>query len=196
MMRNYIQTLLVLFMSVLVTHVQADEVASTPDKPKVLMYIQPVEYTNPIKLWHYYKDYWFYQGPVVEAEARQKISQQYGDVEFCDGNASGRVLLWLQPKMFYNPQLEVFYGEVMVNVYKGQGEFVTSYRGKSNVRGMLGAYADIWIQKAYALAVDHALAKMQRDVTLQNFMQDINGEAISCSMISLLPTAKIRAMSF
>jgi hypothetical protein len=61
---------------------------------------------------------------------------------------------------------------------------------------MLGAYADIWIQKAYALAVDHALAKMQRDVTLQNFMQDINGEAISCSMISLLPTAKIRAMSF
>ncbi len=105
-MRNYIQTMIVLCLSVLATHTQADVIASTSGNSKILMYIQPVEYTNPIKLWHYYKDYWFYQGPVVEIEAKQRLSQQYGEVEFCDGNATGHALLWLQPKMFYNPQLE------------------------------------------------------------------------------------------
>lgn len=181
-------------------HAQADEAGSSASMPKMLMYIQPVEYTNPIQLWHPYYGYWFYQGPVVEAQAMSKLSQAYGDVGVCERNQSGRVLTWIQPSMFYNPQVQNFYGKVTANVYTGMGKFVATYVGEATVYGLLNLGTDDKIASAYALALDNMIAKMQADATLQALV-DATGsvsanDATPCSMVTLLPTPKIRAISF
>jgi hypothetical protein len=173
----------------------ADSAAHAGTKHDVLLYIQPVEFTNPIKLWHPYSDYWFYQGPLVESIAVEKLGKVYGKVEVCDANQSGRVLVWLQPKMFYNPQVQQFYGKVTAEVYTGIGKHVGTYVGEANVHGIIGMQAESRIKQSYALAIDHAISKMKADSTLQT---QIGADAVSqtettpCSMVTLLPTNKLR----
>ncbi|MDP2153122.1 MAG: hypothetical protein Q8J66_05635 [Methylotenera sp.] len=167
---------------------------------QLLMYIQPVDYTNPIRLWHPYYDYWMYQGPVVEKVAMTKFTEAYGDVGMCEVSQSGKALVWLQPKLFYNPQVQLFYGEVAADVYKGIGEHLGEYVGKSQVRGFLNMHAEASIEEAYALAVADVVAKMQADTTLQTRMSNqaksSTAESTPCGMVTLFPTKKIRAMSF
>lgn len=185
---------------VMTVSVQAADAADNGSMPKMLMYIQPIEYTSPIQLWHPYHGYWFNQGPVVEALAMPKLSQVYGDVSLCESNQSGRTLVWLQPRMFYNPQVQIFYGKVTANVYTGVGNFVASYVGESSVHGFLDIQADHWIAQTYALAIDDMVAKMQTDSTLQALVDSASplsaSDAAPCSMVTLLPIPKIRVMSF
>jgi hypothetical protein len=195
-MKKYINSILLVLTLVLSFSTKADEANSTS---KILMYIQPVEYTNPIKLWHYYSDYWVYQGAVVEPLAMAKLSQAYGDVGLCEGNQSGKTLVWLQPRMFYNPQVQLFYGQVTANVYTGVGKLVASYVGKSKLHGFLDIKAEYWVEKSYALAIDDMVAKMQADKNLQTLINSPRTDSTNttpCSMVTLLPTPKIRVMSF
>lgn len=181
-------------------NVQAADAGGNASIPKMLMYIQPIEYISPIQLWHPYHGYWFHQGPVVEAQAMPKLTQAYGEVSLCESNQSGRTLVWLQPRMFYNPQVQLFYGKVTANVYTGVGNFVASYVGESSVHGFLDIQADDWIAKTYALALDEMVAKMQADRSLQALIDSTSAlsasDAAPCSMVTLLPIPKIRVMSF
>lgn len=172
--------------------------------PKLLMYIQSVDYTNPIKLWHPYHDYWFYQGPVVEKTAQSAFTHAYGDVGMCESHQSGKALVWLQPKMFYNPQVQLFFAEVTADVYKGVGEHIGEYVGKSQVRGFLSMQSEASIEQAYAGALADVVAKMQADTVLQAHLdshisskaQQTSADTTPCAMVTLFPTKKIRAMSF
>jgi len=194
-MKKHISKWLVVFGLVLSCSAWAEGAANAGTRPDILVYIQPVEFTNPIKLWHPYTDYWFYQGPLVEAIAVDKLGKAYGKVEVCDANQSGHALVWLQPKMFYNPQVQQFYGKVTAEVYTGIGKHIGTYVGEANVRGTLGLQAENWIKQSYALAIDHAVSKMKADQALQTQLgADTNraAETTPCSMVTLLPTNALR----
>jgi hypothetical protein len=200
-MKNRVTKLLALLALFINVHAQAEPTVTSSALPKMLMYIQPIEYTSPISLWSPYQNYWFYQGPMLEAQAMDKLSQAYGDVAVCEGNQSAKTLVWLQPRMFYNPQVQVFYGEIVANVYTGIGKLLSSYKGESKVRGLLNLQADDKIAKTYAVALDEIMVKMQADSALQTIL---SAEATSlsttdsapCSMVTLLPVPKIRVISF
>jgi hypothetical protein len=165
----------------------------------VMMYIEPVEYTNPIRVSQSYREFWYHQGPVVEPMALEKISRVYGKTSICDATQSGKVLVWVKPKMFYNPKMQNFYGNATINVYTGLGKHVGTYEGESSVRGFIDIQPQRWIKQSYALALDNAITKMQADVELQRVVDSAatpNSETTPCSMITLIPTPKIRAMSF
>jgi len=194
-MKKHISKWLVVSGLVLSFGAWAETTANAAPGPDMLIYIQPVEFTNPIKLWHPYTDYWFFQGPPVEAIAVDKLGKAYGKVEVCDANQSGRALVWLQPKMFYNPQVQQFYGKVTAEVYTGIGKHIGTYVGEANVRGMLGWQAETHIKQSYALAIDHVVSKMKADNALQaQFGADANqaAETAPCSMVTLLPTNALR----
>ena len=88
-------------------HVRAENTSN------VLLYIQPYEYSNEVKLAYFWQEYWFAQGPVVEPIAKDKLGKLYGNVNMCEGNDTGTMLLWLQPRMFYNGQAKLFTDDVM-----------------------------------------------------------------------------------
>lgn len=182
---------------------QAVVTDKTDDKPvaaDILLYIQPVEYTNPIRLSnHYSYAYWFEQGPVVEPIALDKFSQAFGAVSMCDGNQSAKTLVWLQPRMFYNPQSQMFYGQVTANVYTGIAQIKATYKGKSKLHGFLDIKPEVWIEKSYALAIDKVVAKMRADkkfMALIDNSQSGSRDATPCSMAGILPVPKVRALSF
>ena len=177
----------------------AEKVIDTSKNSNVLIYIQPFEYINEVKLQHFSQELWFAQGPMVEDIAKEKLKQIYGNVSMCEGNQSGKILIWLQPKMFYNGQLQVFYGEVKVNVYNGMGNYIDTYSGKSAQHGSLGIKPSYWLEKSYTQAIDQIQVKMQADKRLQALIDDTDAVTAAdtpCSMVTLLPVPRIRAMSF
>ncbi len=169
-------------------------VAESPSD--TLLYIQPFEYTNPIRLWHFSENYWFEQGPIVEKLALEKFSEKLGDVTMCESNQTGKILVWLQPKMFYNPQLQLFYGKIVANIYTGMGKQLASYTGEAHTSGYLDIYPEKAIEKSYALTLDDLITKMQSDPQLTSIQQNGSaGENTPCSMVTLLPVPKVRATS-
>ena len=198
-MKIYLLKVFVLLALFTTASVRAESVNESSPSTKMLMYIQPIEYTNPIYLWHPYDGHWVYQGPLLEGQAMAKFTQVYGDVGLCEGNQSGKTLVWLQPRIFYNPQVQIFYGKVTASVYTGMGTFVASYVGESSLHGYLNLKTDDSVEHAYALAMDTVLEKMQADAALQGMIasaRSASADATPCSMVTLLPVPKIRVMSF
>ena len=162
----------------------------------VLLYIQPYEYQNEVKLQHFSHEYWFAQGPMVEPIAKEKLGKLLGGLSMCEGNDTGKMLIWLQPKMFYNAQLQVFYGEISTNVYTGVGKLVGTYIGEYTQHGHLDIKPAHWLNKAYNKAMDNLVEKMQADSQLQSITSAAKAGDTPCSMVALLPLPKVRAMSF
>jgi hypothetical protein len=168
--------------------------AAAAEHPTMLLYIQPFEYANSIKLSSYYGEYWFSQGNMVETLAKTKLSQAYGDVSMCEGNQSGKTLVWLQPKMFYNPLMRAFYAKVTANAYTGVGKLLGSYVGESTQLGHLDIKPEIAMNKAYSAALTDMTAKMQADSSLQTAANSASAASSAdtpCSMVTLLPTPKL-----
>jgi len=167
--------------------------AKDADPSKMLVYISPQEYTYSIKLWHYYYSYWFEQGPAIESAAMQILSAEYGDVKMCEGNNTGNTLVWIKPRMYYNPQLETFYGEVTADVFSGSGKALGTYVGESRKRGFLDVYPVLQIESAYKVAMQNLLVKIKADQGLQAAINESTsaGETkYPCAMVAVLPPAK------
>ena len=167
----------------------------------MLLYIQPIEYTNSINVMNYYsKAYWFEQGPVVEPLALKQFNAAFSPVTMCEVGRSAKMIVWLQPRMFYNPQLKMFHGQITANVYTGKGELKSSYVGKSKVHGFVDIKPEKWIDKSYELAISKVVNKIKADKALQGLMntndQSAKMDGVSCGVVTSFPIPKVRALSF
>lgn len=181
---------------------QAGENAGgSSDVANMLLYIQPVEYTNSINVMnHFSKIYWFEQGPVVEPLALKQFNAAFSPVTMCEVGRSAKMIVWLQPRMFYNPQLQMFHGQITANVYTGKGELKSSYVGKSKVHGFIDIKPEIWIEKSYEQAMSKVVNKIKADKDLQQLMskndQTTTLDGVSCGIVTSFPIPKVRALSF
>ncbi len=94
----------------------------------------------------------------------------------------------------------MYYSKVTANAYTGIGEHIATYEAESGVWGAFNQQTETRIKESYALAVEGLIEKLKADSNFQSKLSGTeagtNGASTSCSMITLLPTTKIRAMSF
>ena len=167
----------------------ADEVPSN----QVVVYISPHEYTHEIKLWHFVKDYWFAQGPLIEPVLVKTLGATLGETAICDAGVTGKVLLWVKPEMFYNPHMRNFYGTINATVYSGSGHALATYSGKSRYSGDLDVLPAKSVQAAYDLAIQSFVDKMKADPAISKLLQEgipSNQSYTPCSMVAVLPGLK------
>jgi len=180
----------------LATSLRAEE--TTVAAANMLIYIHPQEYTSHIKLWQYYKDYWFQQGPLVEASALKVLGKEFGDVGMCDNNqTTSKTLVWLRPKMFYNPQVLVFYGKITAVAYNAAGSPIATYVGEASKQGFLDVKTEQQVTEVYEKTMQNLAEKMKADSNLQAALKAGAATAgTPCSMVSLLPAPKVQIMSY
>jgi hypothetical protein len=152
----------------------------------MLVYIHPQEYSHSLKLWHYYYDYWFEQGPVVEPLAISMLSEAYGDVKMCNPGSDGRSLLWIKPRMYYNPQMKYFYGEITATAFTSKGEELASYVGEAKKEGFLDILPGKQVQVVYQMAMQDLLTKMREDQQLQTLAANGEGNADAATVCATL----------
>lgn len=164
-----------------------------PPTSKVAVYISPYEYTNQIKLWHFMKDYWFAQGPLIEPVVTRTLSAKLGETVMCEAGVTANVLLWVKPRMFYNPHMRNFYGTINAVVYTGGGKAIASYTGESRYSGDLDILPANSVQVAYDLAIQQVADKIQADPVIKKLIDEGISSRESytpCAMIAVLPGLK------
>lgn len=160
----------------------------------MLIYISPQEYTHSVKLWQYYDDYWFEQGPAVEPLAKSLLAEEYGEVAMCQANSEGKSLVWLKPRMYYNPQMKMYYGEIKASTFTSSGEPLANYIGESQKHGFLDVYPQQQIETVYKMAMQNLIAKMREDQNLKTIAAEgiNNANATNtCATVAALPPPKI-----
>jgi hypothetical protein len=188
------KVLLGLFLLVLSFVVSAHDVASKPTT--VAIYIQAQDYNHQLRLHHYSVGYWYSQGPMLEEAALQVLGQDFKEVAMCDENpASAKVLVWLRPRMFYNPQVQTFYGKVIAYAYTPDGNPLGNFVGKAETHGFLDIKPELHLQAAYQGAMQDVSAKMQADAKFQEALKAAPG-ALPCATTGLLPEPKVQFMGF
>jgi hypothetical protein len=160
----------------------------------MLIYIHPNEYKHPLKLWQFYSDYWFEQGPVIEPLAQVMLAEAFGEIGMCGADNEARSLVWIQPRIYYNPHMTVFYGEIRASVYTSHGEPVATYLGEASKQGFLDVVPKAQIETVYRAAMQDLIADMQKDPGLAVLVADgkINHEpGGACALIPNLPPPKL-----
>lgn len=168
-------------------------VAAQAAPVNMLIYIGPQEYTHSVKLWHFYYDHWFEQGPLVEPLAKSMLAEEYGEVAMCEAGSEGRLLVWIKPRMYYNPHMTTYYGEITASTYTGTGEPIATYVGESKKPGFLDVYPRLQIESVYKMAMQNLISKMRKDQNLKAIVAEgaINAEAGSaCAIVTTLPPPK------
>lgn len=172
----------------------AHEIESKPTS--VAIYIQAQDYNHPIRLHHYSLGYWFSQGSMLEDAAVQVLGQEFKDVAMCDENpASSKVLIWLRPRMFYNPQTQIFHGKIIAYVYTPDGKPIGNFVGKAEARGFLDIKPELNLQKVYRAAMQDVSSRIQQDAKFQEVMKAAGGLS-PCKTTGMLPEPKIQFMGF
>jgi hypothetical protein len=165
---------------------------------KIAIHIQSQDYVHPIKLWRYGQESWVSQGPLLEAAANKVFNTEFGpsNALMCDVKPSAAsVLIWLRPRMFYNPQIQRYYGKVIAAVYSADGKPLANYVGQAQKNGMLGVYQELDLADVYQAAMREAVLKMKADSKFQTALDSKTSEN-PCAIVNLLPEPKIQFMSF
>lgn len=158
----------------------------------IQVYISPDEYSHPVLLqFPWGPGEWVYQGMTVEPIAENMLQDAFGAVAVCQGVQKGKSLIWLRPSLFFNPQVGIYYGTMMANVYDGKGKYINKYAGESKVQGSFFSGRQENITESYRLALGDLITKLKADNALAEIIAAdfANGEEYaSCSQVPTLPS--------
>ena len=172
--------------------VSAHEIAPT----SIAVYIQAQEYNHQIMLRNYSQDYWYRQGPMLETAAHDVLGADFTGVDMCDAQpADAKVVVWLRPRMFYNPQMQTFYGKVIAVTYTADGKPLANYVGEATKRAFFDVKTALTLSDVYHASMQAVSAKMKAD---GKFQAALNAPSFSspCATVSVSPEPKIQFMSF
>jgi hypothetical protein len=161
----------------------------------IAVYIQAQDYEHQIRLRSYSQGYWVSQGPMLETAALEVLGTEFGGVEMCDAKPNeSKVLVWLRPSMFYNPQMRTFYGKVTAVTYTADGKPLANYVGEVAKQAFFDVKTDMTLNAVYHSAMQVVAEKMKVDAKFQAALKAPSFSS-PCAIASLLPESKIKFMS-
>ena len=97
--------------------------------------------------------------------------------------------------MFYNPQMQTFYGKVNAVAYTADGKPLANYVGEISKRAFFDVKTELSLNEVYHGAMQSISAQMKADSKFQDALI-ASSFSSPCATVSLLPEPKIQFMSF
>ena len=183
---RYYMSLLALLLG-MVSPVQAAPVT------RALVYIDPLEYEHEIKLWNFTYIYGVNQGEALQPVALETLAPMFAKVGMCKENFAADVVIWLRPRIFYNPIMTMFYGRVLAQVYSGSGKPLATLEATAQRSGWLDVVSHEQVRLTYQAVMQELVRQMQGHAQLQAAMHTTLPEAetpMPCGMVTILPAAQ------
>ncbi|MBU3645123.1 MAG: hypothetical protein FGM31_07265 [Candidatus Methylopumilus sp.] len=169
---------------------------------KLAVHIHQQDYQHPVRLWNFTENFWVEQGVYVEASAN-KVFAQMGASGFamCSANVeAANLLVWLRPNIFYNPQVNTFYGKVQGYFYTADGKPLVKISGESKSVGrLLGENTKVQVGRVFDAATEDLYQRMLNNTQLSEYL---NGKVKGmvtlnpCATAEFLPVSKFRFNAF
>ena len=165
----------------------------------IAVHIAKRHYQHPVRLLHPYLDVWHMKGPMAEKVALKTLPKRFTNVAMCANSSNADVVLSLEPQMFYNAQLRVFYAEIIAKAYVANGQpvdqlvAITTVKKQAQQMGDLGIKPDYYMEKAYTKAMDKVIKQLELDSAFLAVLNKTpaNKAETLCSALNDLPVSKI-----
>jgi hypothetical protein len=165
----------------------------------IAVHIAETHYEHPTRLLHPYLDVWHMKGPVAQNAARATFNKYFANAQWCDQAKGAAVVVLLEPHMFYNPQLNIYHGEIIAKVFTQTGGIgniepaILSVKKQAKQLGPLTIKPDFFMEKAYVSAMEKVVAELKANPAFNsalNVRMAKNVETI-CPALDELPVSKL-----
>lgn len=129
----------------------------------IAVHIAKIHYIHPVRLLHPYYDLWHTKGPLAEKAALPALQQQFEGAYECEKDSQADVVLLLEPQMFYNPQMQIYYAKYIAQAYTSLGQPITSVEQEAWTRGPITVDPDYFMEQSYQKAIDKVIADLSKD---------------------------------
>ena len=165
----------------------------------IAVHIAEMHYEHPVRLLHPYLDVWHMKGPLAQKAALTTLNKHFANVQWCDQAKNASVLLFLEPHMFYNPQLNVYHGEIIAKIYtqtSGENNLepaILRIKKQAQQNGPLTIKPEFYMEKAYVKAMQKVILELKKS---QAFTSALNNKMASnvetiCPGLDALPVSKL-----
>ncbi|EUJ09958.1 hypothetical protein Meth11DRAFT_0762 [Methylophilaceae bacterium 11] len=165
----------------------------------IAVHIAQVHYEHPVRILHPYLDVWHMKGPLAQKAATSTLNKYFSNAQWCDKAHDASVVLLLEPHMFYNPQMQVFHGEIIAKVFTQTGGIgniepaIVRIKKQAEQNGSLTVKPDFYMEKAYVKAMEKVIAELKKNqlfINALNVKMAKNVETI-CPALDELPISKL-----
>jgi hypothetical protein len=169
------------------------------DDSNIAVLIAKTNYEHPVRLLHPYLDYWHMKGPSAEKAAMQTLQKSFPNAQLCNNAHQAKLVLLLEPHMFYNPQLRVFHSEIIAKVYTPDvtsnhaAQAIITIKKQGQQLGDLNTAPEYYIEKAYVNAMQAVIATLNSNPDFQSSIHatgNKNAESI-CPALDESPNSKL-----
>ncbi len=198
-MKNFLVAKIFALMCVLSLSAHA-EALSMYIPGNIAIHIAKRHYEHPVRLLHPYLDVWHMKGPLVEKVVQQStLKNRFKTVSMCNSAKNADVVLLIEPQMFYNAQLRIFYAEIIAKAYTNSTEppnpdnAITTIKEQAQQLGELGIKPEFYMEKAYTKAMNKVIKRLVLDKAFLASLSKTpanNAESL-CSALDDLPVSKV-----
>lgn len=136
---------------------------------------------HPIYLKSYSTGYWVQQASILKNSSKSIFASSAN----CEKNHYGKLILSLEPHLFYNPLMKTLYGKISTKVYGGNGKILTTINTEDEIQGSLSVLHEKIIDQLYK----KILTKSQNEIEVNdaiNFYLKHSKETIEGSFCQIL----------
>ncbi len=163
---------------------------------KALVYIHPDKLERPAQLGliPYYIHY-TWPGKLALKASLTALVGPYPNTAQCDGVSTGDLIVWVTPRIKYNPLADKVYAEAETSFHLGDGRLLWQGSAWGEQRVMLRSqYMDDALGQAFNQAMREVVANFSKDAAAQERLNEWlskDGTPIQCGLVSVLGHAKV-----
>lgn len=165
----------------------------------IAVHIAQVHYEHPVRILHPYLDVWHMKGPLAQKAATNTLNKYFANAQWCDKAHDAALVLSLEPHMFYNPQLQVFHGEIIAKVFTQTGGIgniepaILRIKKQAQQNGTLTVKPEFFMEKAYAKAMEKVVAELKKSPQFTNALNVKMAKQVEtiCPALDELPISKL-----
>jgi hypothetical protein len=105
----------------------------------------------------------------------------------CEGSNGGDLVVWLKPRLSFNPSVQTYYAKVAASFYRADGKFIGKLEATGTQEGLIGSQlTESQVQQVFTKAMQDITRQYAAESTLHQAIEH-NIQKSPCAMVALLP---------
>lgn len=132
-----------------------------------LIYVSGSYDKHPTHITVYTIGYWVSQASLLKKSSKEVFTSSAS----CEKNHYGRLILSLEPNIFYNPIMQILYGGISTKVYGDDGKVITTLNSEDEIYGPLTVLYEKLVDKLYKKVLTKVQDQIHNDEAINLYLK-------------------------
>lgn len=183
----------------LFTLLMCTQLTAYASNPTLVLQIPQRFYQHPSHMLGPFAGYWHNRGTIAEQVGVASFQAQQFPTSSCSTEAEGQALVVLEPHIFFNPKVGIFYSEITARVYTKNAadsaleKPLLTLKTEGQSIGTMTHNIEMFTRQAYQQAFDRLLVQLQENSAFQQLVPQAPSQTYHalCESIDTLAQPKL-----